>query len=411
MSLDYLNEDCLRLIFRDLSLPDLFSLGKTSKFFKHFANAELDRQISKKIVIFKFQNPSSYSKDFTEFYDRIFIETAENAIKVLKNYGHFIKNLAIECPVSVTEVYDLINFHSDSIVQLHLSDVFSFTKNITKPFKNVQKLELEGQFLSFKNNFLNFSELFPQLRSLTLSKINPVIVNREIMDELIVELPLLSHLYVSINTLNKYNMASTWPGFAEEMITKNPQIQSLGLKEPTLEVLKTASDKLKNLEHLEIIGARDLSHVIHFEQVKNFEYIENRNLAINMTFSDKLEELTVVVNHVSNFIDFVEKQRSLKKVTCTKDFGFPDVDVLLLTKVNLSASEFHFNAKDDVKDETIVQFIQSQNQLDNLSLKINTSIKSVKQRISTLKQQIGNEWSLHNKGCNIIFYKTHSMLN
>lgn len=404
-----MNEDCHRIIFNDLSLTDLLSLGKTSKFIENLVNTELDRQFSKKSVILSLQNMLPSLKDFTEFYDRVFVNDAANAVKLLKNFGKFIKILVIEHTVDIPEVYKLINYHSDSFLQIHLTDVPSFFKHITKPFKNVQRLELGGKFSSFHNDLLSFPELFPALRNLVLSKFKPIFVKREIMNQLIVELPNLFHLYVSTNTFSGFNLTSTTPLFTEKIIRKNLQIQSLALNKVSPDMCKIAAEELKSLEYLEIIGKIDLNHTIHFGSVKTFKYIENGNFVIKLSFSDKLEELNAVVNHVSNAINFVNNHKSLKKVQITKDFGLSDEDILQLVNIELNATEFYFNANDNVKEETIAHFIQNQHQIDYLSLKIHSSIQSVKEKISKLKQYVGNDWIIDNNNYYIIFSKRYEI--
>lgn len=397
MQLMDLDEDCQYLVFDKLRVTDLNALARTNKYYESFAMDIVRRRFAKKMVIFDLLWVHSTSNDYTETNEYIEIEHAEAAIKMLIQFGRFIKNLKIQHVSTVShldreptkKVYRLIQEHcSESLTQFHFKhNEFNYFDYVTKPFKNVQNVTLNGNMNHLGNNQLNLQQIFPAMRYLHVN-----LLRIKNMSTLTLEFPHLEHLNVAICTVN-FNEYVREPTIVE-LIRKNPQIRSIVLGNLYLNLLEVVSETLVNLEQLTLYSYFEPVAGVeyHFEQVKSFKFSNNwgQSMPSNITFGEHLEEFEVNARlHDHKYIDFIENNRNLKKICIHK----PDNDdIQRLAAAELNVTEISISFDNDVEGENLVQLVKNCKQLNQLHLKMTSANQKIEEIFSMLRKEFENRF-------------------
>lgn len=251
-----MNMDVQFLMFEHSSLTELCSLAETSQQYLDVAQEIFARKHAKKLIVIsekkEIVNIHSIQDKEIETEDVLFVNDFDTILKVLKYFGHFIKNLMVtsNSPLSANEMKNVtssINLHcADNLVQFQISsDHLGFFKYMTKPFKNVGTLMIKGGFDSLASSTLKFDELFPAIRELSIGYIY-------ITDQssLVVHLPHLEYLYVEARQLN----APQFLKFVnlKKLLRKNRQISKLELNQlHDQDKMDDIRDILPNIDRLE----------------------------------------------------------------------------------------------------------------------------------------------------------------
>lgn len=415
-SLQYLNEDCLWLIIKQLPPIDLVHLGQTNWYFYHFVKPELrrERRIAKKAIVLAapdHYHPDTYGDaydyDYKEAENSIFVK---NTVKVLNSYSHLIQNVYIIQCFHSEKVYHLIEDKlSDKISKLNLVSVHNFLELITKPFKNVKSVSLIDYSSDILMSQLNFSDLFPSMHKLLLKDIylqnNSMILNNY---------PFLNDLFIAyetkISTINDDQI--------EQLIELNPQIKTLSMMFVSIESLRTIADKLPNLEEFELFGYNeqqfnDKNQNFHFENVKIFTTTNYINGFIryympnSITFSEKLEEFTATMNfHDPQYIEFIENNPHLQRIHLIGEYFFTNDEILEITTIKLNVIVMTINCNHEVTTDTIVKFVGNNEQLIQLHLNVDLTQKiwikrlirfehNTSMDIKQLRDVLENKWIIN----------------
>lgn len=203
-------------------------MAKTNAHFSSLVSEILRRMFIKKQLIIA--NPyTDWLLDRSKF---IGIQQFETAVNVLESFGHFIQNLTIENN-SVgdernTKIYELVRSNWKGLKRIHLTNPEKyFFSDIEKPFRNVEVVEITGDF----DNVYNLVKMFPMMHRLELdvnkiSNFSAIDNEYKFLDDLSVKLP-----------------QDTLDGLISEevigrLIEKNPQIRHLKLKHLSPNLLK-----------------------------------------------------------------------------------------------------------------------------------------------------------------------------
>lgn len=378
-----LDDSRLQLIFDKLSVSDLIYLGQINQDFWNLVVDELKQRFSKKRIRFCELSSARDDESVIESEEEIIIKDAQNATFILEQFGTSIRNLSITTSKITHEsevIFKLVEEQcSDSLVQFELFDLMlNFFENITKPFRNVKIVSLHGIVVELGNDQLNFGDIFPAMRRLEL---NNVKVNDR--SKFALNFPNLKHLSV-IDDINSV-----------EIIRKNPQIRSTFLQFVNGELVKFVADHLPELEVLTLYNYRqqnDQTYDFHFGNVKYFEC--GFDWPENITFSDKLEELYVLLDSQDkNYVDLIEHSNGLKKLQISGD-GVVDTDVMLrLIWAKLNVTEMHLVFCWSPASDFIIQLIENCEHLNQLELQIwNLEIDDLEM---ALREDLGHEWIIN----------------
>lgn len=400
-----LNTDCQILVLENLQMDNLYSLSKTNKYFSNFVDDILRQKYLKKMVIFRslFAYSTSPTFDFDETDKGVEVRYAKTAIKMLKKFGHSIRNLKIQnivrnefhAQIDIKEVYNLIEEHcSETLSELHLEWMKeNFFANITIPFKNVKSVSLLGEIGGLGNDQLNFQQMFPSLRRLRLND-----VRNQNITTLETEFPHLDHLHVYIQKYDQY-------GYLAESVTmglirNNPHIRSIVLINSGANMLHFVSNELLNLEKLTISNYKQTSpHTFqfHFEHVKSFK-IDNchdQNMPSNITFGDKLEEFELEACK-DKHIDFIIRNRNLKKIHIDASFGLENNDIQLLASANLNVVDMYITSEWGVEGKNLIDLVENCKQLKQLHVKLFMSHTIFMDNLVWgVRSHLQNDWTLN----------------
>lgn len=428
-SLQSLNFDCLRIILDNLSVEDLTSLGKTNVFFSRLVENELifEQRFSKKMVVFaSMPGIPEIPDDIIETGDSIIISHPLIAAEMLENFGSRMRNIKIFSESYYTENNSILfsEHCSKSLEQLHLNDIRpAIGKYILEPFQRVTNLSIDGFALDLSNEQYDFNEMFPLLQRLYLGDSSLFFLRN--LKSLILNFPHLKHLHAEIHDMELLdNYYPIDEDVINEFIYKNSQIQSLSLSVSclTTHLLKYVVKKLPDLEKLELHHLFTINENVLFENVRSLKSGNHKypfKLPECIRFTDKLEEFEAVMKPGDNEgFDFIENHKSLKTIRITTSKGFTNNDVLRLTYIKLNAIFLSMNVKNDIKHDTIIQFIEKNEQLNELHLKFEIKnekksfLKSITQfckktffDVSILREKIENNWNIYENGKDIVIIK------
>lgn len=394
------NNGCNKLTLDGWTTFDLYSLANTKEDYWNLVEDDLKERLQRKMVIFTSLLPSPDHDDFDETDDYIRIRHAPTALQLLRDFGPYLRRLTIEHVPQNSDfqtskaVFELIQEQcTDTLEQLHLKRLgHYFFLNTTTPFKNVVNVSLTAEVSAIGNQQFDLSQLFPNLRHLYLSYVNTWNLNR-----LIVNYPNLVNLYVDVYQFDIPEFVSERE--AIEIVKKNPQIRSLTLRRVQPNLLKAVAENAKNLEQFELYEydekANETNH-FHFDSVKRFKLSENvvRSMPENITFSS-LDEIQVqAYPRDSWYIRFAETHRNLKKFEIIGPFTLRNDEIVRLAAAKLNLTEISIYTDKDVKAESIVELIQSGNQLNRVQLKMDAPDSTVLTTIWALRNHFECEWQI-----------------
>lgn len=399
-----LNVDCQCLIFEGLQTNDLYALTKTNKYYANFAGQIFGQRLAKANVIFNTLNRSELGITEKTSHDLrwIKIQNTKVAFDILKRFGRYIRFLKIESseqkhlergPNEISEVYNLIQEHcSESLLSFHYKATKddNFFEHVKRPFKSVQNVLLEYDVIGLGNDRLNFQQIFPALRSLHIN-----MVKIDDASALTHHFPCLINVIVA--SLDAYVNHAIVP----ELVRKNPQILSITLDNIFENVLRDVATNLVNLEELTLCNILEdnLNTNIHFEQVKIFRVCSpsEPSMPANIRFSDEqLEEFDANIDsHDHKYIDFIERNRNLKKIHLYGHYGLDRNDTERLASANLSVLEMSLYCWIEVDVEILVRLIKNSKQLTRFHIKIDSNERTQEDFTETLRSSLENEWILN----------------
>lgn len=399
--------DCQHLILEQSPVIDLVSMAQTNKNAFHLVRNILRHRFSKKLIVFHLiyysNKPNMMELDWYqhEFDDRIEISHMPIIQKILQYFGQFITKLHISHTSRMPKmqsqrIYQFVNLYcSNTLVQLqitnHFNDIFAEFK---KPFKNVTIVSLDGNFGSFENSTLTFSQLFPSLNCLNLgtTDIHHLNVDHQRM-------PFLEYLIADNGHQYRTNSLKM-------LIKNNPQIRSIALKAAKPDLLQFIADRLPYLEHLILDCYEERSNIgnmqFHFERLKSFVLMGTTyTMPSNVIFGSKLEEFEVRAKDrdSSMFVELILKHRqTLKKLRL--HVALNNVDISRLANACLTVDELQFKCKVGIDIENVIKLIANIKRLKKLVLHFEEE-NARNLAFGMLQNRFSREWNLSNRGHHI----------
>lgn len=361
-----LNIECQLLILNELDVSTLISLSQTSKHFFFLVEDVLKRRFAKKTITF---NAPHLTNQATETSETIHIRNIEVAKKLMKFFGHLMVN---------------VQFHRHP----RMNSFDFFPNEFTTPLEKVEHISLHGRFNGLSNRKLQFFEIFPALRSLSVFTAN------------IRDMSWVDHTYPHLESLNIYiwnvydELGYFNPLVVERLMVLNPQIRKLVLGNLSRKLLNSVATNFPNLEMLELqqfghFRSEDAQLELHFDKLKVlkmqrcFQSIPN-----NATF-EALEEFETdgLPAKCKKWIHFIENNKNLKRLRVTRTID--NAAVSQLSSINSNLVEIKLLCGKDVDDKSIIELIENNKELRKIQLIFEKSMNST---IGVLQSTFRSGW-------------------
>ncbi|XP_031617112.1 uncharacterized protein LOC116336964 [Contarinia nasturtii] len=311
MKLTNVNNDCLERIFLHLSVQDLLNIAHSNKRLKAAADLAFGRNFGgkkSKVVInsrcFQIESNGNSAQSIE----------LRNPYRLLRSFGHLISNLVIHTRKVVPYVNQYCCESATEVTFFEMSkDDF-----MQKPFMNVEMVCIN--FCNLKGKSMQLHHCFPKMHTLKL-------IHVESQPKCIeTHYPHLVHLEIE-GPIPTPTIKSTI-----NILSLNPQLRRLTLDTNyTTEFLRTASQRLRSLEHLDIrCWPKDLSDfgedVANFAGLKVLKITSFDILKIKIPIvSSCLQEFSLsfrfsIHYNNKNIIDFLNQHSSIIKLSLASEF-------------------------------------------------------------------------------------------
>lgn len=308
-----MNEDCIYLILNQLDFQEIINVAQSSKKLSILAVDVFKRQFAvEKIVI----NVLDVKKEAYRFTKNHEIFDYKLALNVLKYVGHVIRKLEmcyhINNPKNTAVISRFINeYCHESLIEFDFQLVDqSPIYSMTKPFKNVQHVDLTIFWSLQGDETLAMNELFPALRRFTL---NFYYAQNDYIN---CHFPLLEYFHVN-KSPPEFDRSPI-----KDFLAANSHIRRLSLGTTTMEFLKIIQIALPSLENLTLWYYLEEYEPIHFESVTIFT-IKDYWSPKNISFSH-LQELHINVEgeRSMRWINFIKTNQNINRFFM--DYSFVD---------------------------------------------------------------------------------------
>lgn len=386
-----LNEDC-RFAFERLNATTLLAVAQINEYFRGLAANFFKRKYDDKVVEIRSQYDDQ-KRDIAEYRENLIIERLDVIEKLFKSFGEVISRATLNTGNTfqdkfIERVVKIVSHNSEglNIFKLYCIDRL-LLEYVDEPFRNVEHLILTNRFQNLRSKTLKLNDIFPNLRKLHLKEAH---IKNAL--SLIVPFKHLEQLDVQFG-LN-YDIPAVG-----DLIEKNPQLRKLGMNACSIEFLEFLSVNAPNLDYLTFGLTKptpsELNTVIHFKSVKHLSLGTDYNaFPKNVTF-DQLEELqlTGTGSATNLWMNFIKKHVKLNKVEVEWFVLNSQLESLIGNVPNVI--EAHFGINTDVQNETIVAFLEGNDQLKRLELNYRESAKEASKKFDDLKKIIDNtKWKL-----------------
>lgn len=386
--------DVQYLCFESLNLRDLISLAQTNQHFSALSQYIFVRKHSKKNIRAVITEINATDR-IINLSTLIILRSHESTVNILKTFGHLITGklellLSYAGDVNITEISYFLNSNcADTLKEIRIEIRHQdFFEVMTKPFKNLEILEMEGSTRDLGSSTLTFSELFPAIKHLNLKSLQ--INNKSCIDD---HFEHLEHL--DIRTLN--HSTTDFHEFnaedVEKCLRKNPQIRSLVLHKAKRPILDISSRVLPHLDSLELSCFKnDVSddQEIIFESVANLTIgTFSEKILRNITFRNLTEFHTYMdIGGAPAIIQFVEEKPLLKKLYIHSFIHATDLQRLAVARLNIEEIYMEImNSADD--QELALNFIRSNQHMRKIRVNNNVCNKIDEEK---LHHEFSDKW-------------------
>lgn len=391
MKLATLNNDCLELLFDHLELDDMISVADTSRiFYVPVCLAFKSKYKRTKIII----NPNVVGSPSHEAYNKLFVHNSVTALKFLRNFGHLLWNMQLNCKVlspklNVEFTHYLFKYCSKSLQSFsmyHNSSEFLFPDNNNNVFTNLFKLKMEK--CTFGRE-LNLNKMFPNVSILHLGP------NRyEYPEAIRVNLPSVKELIIQPNTFEEEDI--------KEVLKMNPQLERLTICPIYyIELIRWINEWLPKLRYLQMkclpieFYAEDLVP-IQLDHIVNFSLhvgIESLPWDIPFLF-EKLEKFLLFGGlwMSQKCLDFFARMKHLKQLTILGWYGDEhNIDTFFkLENILSNVEELHFSWIDQISSNCILQFLEGTKSLTKMTINVNET----KPTIDIVSKKLNDGWQM-----------------
>lgn len=374
-----LNIECQLLILDELDVSSLISMAETSKHFFFLVGDVLKRRFANKTITF---NGPLLTNQATETNDTIHIRNIEVAENLMKIFGHLMVN---------------VRFHRHP----RINSFDFFPNKFTTPLEKVEHISLHGRFNGLGNQNLQFFQIFPSMRSLSVST------------AVVFDMSWVDHTYPHLESLNIYiwnvydEVGYFNPLVVERLVRNNPQINSLLLENSSRKLLNFVATNLRTLEMLQLrhfghFRSEDAQLELRFDKLKVLKMQRCFQSIPNNTTFEALEELETdgLPAKCKKWIQFIENNKNLKQLRVTRTIG--NAAVSQLSSINSSLVEMNLMLGKDVEDKSIIELIENNKELRKIQLIFEKSINST---LDVLQSTFHHGWIIESGKDYIILEK------
>lgn len=356
------------------------------KFQQNYAEKQFKFQ-----YLYRDENTLRETDEFVEFFSKVFFQ------KILNYFGSSITKLYINLnnyPISFDIMQSIHKYCGETLFELELASCneIEFTE-IKTPFENVETLSIySSKFANLNSKTLNFTNIFPQLRSLTFFMSSVIEMN-----SIFQTYPNLEHLLIGVfDFKNKISLNNFLQIDAEHVFRLNPNISSLSLYGIQESFLKKVNNILPNLRVLGLENLqRDSSDFdeISFKNVRSLKtgYMEQGAELRNTSFV-KLDEFSIslAAQEVMAWEPIIYQHPELIKLTLDLNW-FGKAKIIKYAQHLPNLTHALIKCDGDVDEEIIFNLI-------NLTqLKTLTLINFINSKIDLLQKLLGKKWEVDTK--------------
>lgn len=404
----------MQQVLESLDFNDLLSFSDTNQ---HMAS--MARQIFRRKFAHKFVEIKSESNPYSDDKDRIYLRNVESARKVLQRFGQSIYRMKLNfresfdiSPSEMETMSKMVNLYcSETLKEIVINEEHnSFFSQIEKPFKSVEHVELTGYYKDLHSKSLNFKEMFPAMKRLSLPY-----TEFDSMDQMFQHFPNLMELRVHFYDMGMTRMMSE--NDIEQIVRVNPQIRSLQVHSASETFLRVASEALPNLEFLRIepIWHQQASNFAEFHgadiSFKNVKILEvKRPLSACHIEFERLEELRAMFALNRDFewwLHFIKKNTYLKKFQSIEG-RIDDYDILIFAhRGNLNLEEISITLAKDVEVKSLVELVTANPNTKKFCFKFDEEHSKRALKLSELRDEFKNTWKITHNSDSIELEKNH----
>lgn len=388
-----------------MDFASLIALSETNRHFSMLIPEVMKRKLADTFLGFTISYGGN--KHIRETDKLIRIMNFQQATKILRNFGSLISNIRVDALRNneTKLIYRYINSYcSDTLKQFEIRYAYENVFDaFTVPFRNVHNVIMRGNLEKLHKSECQFNELFPALQKLSFKK-----VSIDGMSWFDLTFPRLEDFYLDILSVSDY--ANIFPlSVTEKFLKKNPQIRRLALRLVSRKMLKRVADLVPNLESLEInsyieTDEESADDAIHFYNLKALRIRQSSRTMPRNLHLKNIEELEIDATHAEclRWIEFFEENRSLLRLRVT-DRYLNDYEISRLAMADLNLVEITAGLSREVKDETMVNFIEMTKNLRKLhliksfdpTLNGNDGNSSIQSTMTALRNKFKDQWNIN----------------
>lgn len=383
--------DAKILILDRLDLGDLITMADTNHHFCSLAEDEFRLKFAKKVIKIidsRAVVPAEITKsDIIEINDFLL------AMKMLKHFGHLISRLSIahsKFDENSKRLYQFINLYCAKTlitIEIDMKHIYHndyFFSDMKSPFVRVQSVSLAGSFGRMGSSNLRLNQLFPVMNQLTL-KFTSFLVDGLNQNYLNVK-----HLHIEL--CKTHDPVRFSESEAMLILEKNRQIESLTLAYFSRKFLRVVNEILPNLKELKLMHYNpsfttlDDGQEVHMKKVKSLTIdAAVDGMPFNVTF-ENLEafHLNAFPGEKYRWIDFIEKNTQIKKLYVDRG-SINNSELNRIIASNLELSEISLTIDTDVTQQTIVNFIRKNEQMNKIHIRMEENPETLKSAMDFLE--------------------------
>lgn len=351
--------------------------------------------LSKVFNIFDWKSPEATIIPEMVYGDIIEVKDVELSLKLLKIFGIAIRKLRIyyrylNSNQSMVVSQFINQFCAESLVHFEVSHCNGNTLNrMTRPFEKLESAYFAHQLDKMESSQFSFDKLFPNLRRLSLGFVKDL--NERYID---CHLPNLKHFHLHMGFGETSQKSRTLEKKFERFIRKNPQIESIFLRNLSYQFLSILNVLLPNLKSLFLHTLYFESQMIRFDKLTKLTIRNCLGSPENILFSNLREFSMNCDENCKTWITFFGKHSNLRRLDIVKsninDETLRNVTKRLtfLQEMSLCLSNGRF-----IRAETIVELMETHEHLRNFSI---TPCKMSDEHI--FRSKLGSHWKIISNG-------------
>lgn len=385
-----LNEDVLNVICDSLGFEELVYLAQVNTALNFIANGVFRRKYRNfEIEISHITAESHEQANFSIIETQqklIQISEFQLALNVLTYFGNMIQKLAI-VNTNIDQNRSIVinkianNYVSHSLTDLYLGCINEDTlQQFTVPFENVEILTCLIYRKPIEDNIMPFNQLFPSLRRLTLT-----LASDSPYEFINCEITQLKHLEINVSPRGERQI--------EQMLKKNPQIQSIGSNILSAQIAKCINKNLPNLARLCVIDFNIKNETIHFDNAKHLILYRSSPQSMSKVSFGRLESLEMIYNDDLFIIwmDFFKRHQCLRKLTLKTKESIDGSHLVRLADELANLDELTLELYDCVRNEVVAGIVDKLKKLMKFDILMEQDDKF---DVNSLQRRFEQQWNI-----------------